>query len=1439
MPTPNPITWITPAGSLGWIPDSVFYQTTLLASTPLVDSITISATFLSTVIDGVTVTNVIVCDDTSELYRRASVIFTGTSFGGILPNVNYYVKDILSTTAFTISALPYNSAPSLTLTTATGTMTGNVYQSIYYEIIAGELPNGIQCALNGVVSGIPSALASIQGVPLPVGSNKTFKWTVQAYTEIEVNGVEIRDRINDRTFEITVVVSPGPNFVTPAGLIGNYYDSDEVDFQFEFNEPYEPDDTFIELVNGHLPGGLILTPLGRLYGYIQPTPDVTALPGYSQPNDPYDTEPYDFVGQFLSKNFQFTLRVTNGKKSNLRTFSIFVYSRDQMSADDAALIDNNTFITADQTQERAPFISNSQPTDLGVYRSENYFAYQFIGQDYDTSEITYALSVNQGYGLPPGLTLDPISGWYYGYIPDQGTTEVTYSFNISVYQTNPITPAITCLSTASNVMITQSTGKVSAGQPLIFATDFAGLSAGVIYYVDSVLAESAETNTTSINIQGQTLSNAVGPVSATLAIECTSSSASTNELTCFNTDLLGIGQPIVFSGTSFGSVSVDAQTVYYVHSISGTGNEFTIATSPNAASPLLLDNGSGSMVANMILSSRLYPYSLTITGAIDAEVSWITPPDSSSYYRTINGVSTLIHNLGSIENGGTSRFYVEAENRGGRTLAYRLKSGAYNELPQGLQLLPTGEIAGRVSFDTFALDLGATTFDESLIVNRDLESLGTTFDSTFVFTVNAYAPENTQIIYKVASITVDNGGTGYSAISTPTIEFSTPVGASAIRAEVGNVTVVSGAITNVAVADQGDGYVSTATVGVTQGFGGSGAILTAVMEPSGTRDVVSVFRTCSIKVVRRYNKPYQNLYIRAMPPPSDRDLINQLLDNSAILIPEYLYRPNDPNFGKSRQVTYYHAFGLEPDTLDQYVLSLYENHYFKNLTLGEIQTAQAIDPVTQEVVYEVVYSKIIDDLVNDAGQSVSKIVNLPYPIVDPADGSTIVTQVYPNSLINMRNQVIDVVGSISSALPLWMTSKQTNGRVLGFTPAWIICYTKPGRSDEIAYFIDRYYGQQLNRVDFEVDRYILDRVLSRNWNTESQRWTPTASLTTFDRFSVGEKTFIGTVDIGTNLAYSDVNNRTLEYVNALGGLDGIIFDVDNNTIVFVKQENYNGPPGSSYATTDQAWQNYTAPFDSGSTTGSPGSFDASDFDESFTVPGGDVINCTNTIGSTDTVVCDDTNDMRAGQPIRFTSGVFGGIVANQQYYVLSVDSSTTFKVTDSPTSTTAVNLSTAAGSMVGEPANERMAIYRISVTAEGILQLNLIDQTYENNYIQITRGNEYRSDYVYYPGSPGIGLSRINWQSINPRGSTAPFIVGVAYEIVQVGNTSWTSIGASANQVGVRFTATGPGSGTGVAQSLETTFDQTSLAFVEPVDMYDPTDTIDKYLVFPKQNILV
>jgi hypothetical protein len=976
---------------------------------------------------------------------------------------------------------------------------------VTFSLIAGSLPAGIQLTASGNMTGVPVAVTRVQGVPLEVSADVTSKFTIRAASQ------DVPPRVRDRTFEITITGDDVPEFTTPAGSLGTFYDGDQINIQIGYTDTDPADTVIVRLVDGELPIGVTVSPTGLIFGNIQPAPDVNEPAGYDL--TPIYSLPYDFVVSAINKNYQFTLEVTDGRNSNLRTFEFFVYDRDTITADNTTITADNTVVTADETTERRPFIINSEPSNLGLVRSDNYYAYQFIGNDYDTPSLFYAISAEQGSELPPGLELDPVTGWYYGYIPDQGITEIDYSFNIVAYQ-----------------------------------DEFVG------------------------------------------SFTCTATTSGTNRITCASTELIGPGQPLVFTGTAFGGIVAAPTQIYYVLAVVNA-TQFTVTEYLGSNTAVTLTTAAGTMTANLPVASDPYLFNITIAGNIDAEVTWLTDSD-----------------LGVLDNGDISLLVVEAVNRGGRDLLYRLESGAFNELPQGLELLPTGEISGRVSFNTFAIDLGHTTFD------RD-----TTWDSSFRFTVNAYAQE-----------------------------------------------MVSGQMV----------------------------------------DVVSVFKEFFVKVRREYNKPYQNLEVQAMPPANDRELIAELLTDNNIFVPDYIFRPTDPYFGKAERVVYQHAFGLDPDTQDRYVESLYLNHYWKELVLGSIETAQAVD-AADNVIYEVVYSRVVDDLVNNQGQSVGKIVNLAYPIATPGNPQT--TQVYPNSLDDMRDQVIDVVGQISTKLPLWMTSKQADGRVLGFTPAWVICYTQPGRSRQIAYYIATQFGQQLNRVDFKVDRYVLGTELSRNWDTVTQRWTPTPNLTTFDRFSTGSNTFIGVVDIATDLAYSDVNKRTLGYINALGGLDGVISGINNNTLIFVKQQDYNGPPGSNYPNTEDAWQDYLYPYD---TTG----YDAAttEFDEAVTVPNGD-----------------------------------------------------------------------------GSSLNDRMAIYTISVDpVTEFVTLTLTTPTEPNDFVQVTRGNFYRSAQLRHPTAPGTGLTEISWLPLE------------------------------------------------TVVTEETFFDEGSVAFAEPVDMYDPTDQFDKYLVFPKANIL-
>jgi hypothetical protein len=875
--------WITPAGSLGTIPEGIFYQTNMLADTATIATNTCTATSSST--------NLITCDSTANIWPGLSVMFTGGLFGGILPGVRYFVLAIPDSTHFSICAFE-NSTTAIPLTDGSGSMTATFNQHVLFTLQAGALPSGIQIADNGLIEGIPKAVASIQGVPTQVSEDVTSKFTVRAYTKTRAG---ILDRINDRTFSLTVTGQDAPEWITPAGQIAQEYDGNQITpIQLEYTDVDPADTVIVSLKAGSLPPGLTVSTTGLISGFITPLSPVDATAGFSRDGQGYDEYPYDFSTQSIDFNYEFVLELSDGKSSNLRTFSIFVYSTNSLTADNTVITADNTFITADVSPVRTPFITSPAPGNIGRVRNDNFFAVQFIGRDLDGDPIEYELGYDVGdsTNMLPGLMLDPGTGWLYGYIPALGLTDNTYDFFIRVYKKD-----------------------------------------------------------------------------------------------------------------------------------------------------------------NPAVISNKYNYSLNVIGTIDTDITWLTDSD-----------------LGTIVNGSTSTLYVLATNLAGIELQYQLESGSDSSLPQGLQLLPSGEIAGRVSFDTFALDLGTTTFDVTLndlaVTGEDTE---TTFDMSHTFTVNAYS--------------------------------------------------VNG--------------------------------------------LVSVFKTFTITVIREYNEPYENLYIQAMPPLSDREFIDSLLQNQDIFRPDLLYRPADPNFGRATNVVYDHAFGLTAATIEEYYSSLYENHYWKNLTLGEIRVAQARDN-NDNVIYEVVYSAIQDNLLNNEGESVSKEVTLPYPINE--GDSTEVDVVYPNSLINMRDQVIDTVGQVGSILPAWMTSKQSNGQVLGFTPAWVLAYVKPGRGDQIAYYIRTKFGERLNLIDFEVDRYELDRLLSHNWDPAADSttgaWEPTPAETTFDL----ENHYQLPAPNDSSFAFAGgtgyaVGDTILILGSQVGGVD-----VTNNITITVEQVDINGTIEQARAT---------------------------------------------------------------------------------------------------------------------------------------------------------------------------------------------------------------------------------------------------------------------------------
>ena len=259
--------------------------------------------------------------------------------------------------------------------------------------------------------------------------------------------------------------------------------------------------------------------------------------------------------------------------------------------------------------------------------------------------------------------------------------------------------------------------------------------------------------------------------------------------------------------------------------------------------------------------------------------------------------------------------------------------------------------------------------------------------------------------------------------------------------------------------------------------------------------------------------------------------------------------------------------GLNPLEVADYVSAMTNNHYWKTLNFGEIKTAQALDD-DFNVKYEVVYIELLDRGVNSQGLGPNIAVTLP-------PNSAGVSTIYPNSFPNMLQRITDGVGYANrSILPRWMTSRQVNGTVLGFTRAMVLCYANPGKSAEIAYRVKQ-VADTFKLIDFTIDRYEWDSILSDNWIKAAIPGTGNITATNISGNVTGEGTtfsaemqpnatvFVSNVELGNVANITSANLLTLT-ANATSNVTATSFTYNHTFIV----SNYTAGPGTIYVTSN-------------------------------------------------------------------------------------------------------------------------------------------------------------------------------------------------------------------------------------------------------------------------------
>ena len=289
---------------------------------------------------------------------------------------------------------------------------------IVYSLIAGKLPPGLLIRRDGVIEGQPTTKVDVAGIPQEVGQDVLSTFAIRAVAD---------NIVTDRTFSLTVTGQDAPVFITAGGTLGTFIDGEVVVLQLTAQDP-DPDDTFtFTLISGELPPGVTMNSAGLVEGAVTPA-RVEGTPEDGFDETFYDQYGYDFTDTYISKSYEFTVSLSDGKDVSLRTFTIDVRSANNLRASFSGLTADTNKFSADAEVRHPPIILNSGEVFDNVLHNNNWYV-QILGKDFDNTEIVYSITSGS---LPPGISLNANSGWLNGSLPQITDITKQYKFTVRV-----------------------------------------------------------------------------------------------------------------------------------------------------------------------------------------------------------------------------------------------------------------------------------------------------------------------------------------------------------------------------------------------------------------------------------------------------------------------------------------------------------------------------------------------------------------------------------------------------------------------------------------------------------------------------------------------------------------------------------------------------------------------------------------------------------------------------------------------------------------------------------------------------------------------------------------------------------------------------------------------------------------------------------------------
>ena len=734
----NPLIWITPTGTiadlLGGQPTSVSIQA--IDTTNNIYSLTYGLASGSSLPPGLTINSNGVISGTPTL----PIDKTDYTFTVRVTSTNSYpVEPIFGIFTVSVTNIINNGFAWITPSGDLGMIPNGEYYSlpfqanstagyqVTYSFISGELPAGMQLLSTGFLTGVPTFLNAVL-----VDQSQTYRFTVRATTTTS-------SQILDRSFSVSVTNVYGPTIQPTTGestSLGQIFDGSYYNQQLTVSELSPAVQVNWSIIEGELPLGLTLTSTGLITGYV---------------------EPLELIGAFGPAGYDGISRIPAGTTCTLANSSINGHLLTVGSVT-SGILQIGMYLTGGSIAAGTVVVSTITAWDRGadyfiddviLYGDYYYKALIYIppNTDFNISSWTVTTGsanlwrVTSPTSSPQRISSTTITGTIIDAVQQQEYDEAPYDFN-ALSQSLNYNFTIQAFDGA-NYDIQKYVLEIISRSGFTADTDnsvndtYATADSNNIYIpilkdVEYTLPIGRAASHYAYKFQGYdfdgedltySLANTVGTWDSENWDLAWDTETMNNQIDLVRTVVGNVGawdnyDSSVSAISNLPGITLDADTGWLYGNITAQAE-----TIKNFQFGVVVTK----TVGNTNISSATVFFTLPVVGDINNIVEWVSPKI-----------------LGSIDNGAVSELYVEARSVVNKELIYTLHdtTGVSIRLPQGLILLPSGDLSGRVSFEVFYLDGGDTTFD-----NRAL-----TVDRTYNFTVKAEAIDESTSILRTFTI---------------------------------------------------------------------------------------------------------------------------------------------------------------------------------------------------------------------------------------------------------------------------------------------------------------------------------------------------------------------------------------------------------------------------------------------------------------------------------------------------------------------------------------------------------------------------------------------------------------------------------------------------------------------------------------------------------------